>query len=421
VSVQEERPKPVGKAAGKGAVAPAGGAAPRVVPAPVAESAAPAPQRSAASLAPELYAIAQNGPVSFQHVVQARRIRQLHKEYFTQSFELEGMLRRRFVEETDDPVVSEYYCVRAYGGCALTKSGALYSVLNTYATDVMEIEAAVKQLDRDALRVFAPKRHLDRRNDQVWEICETLYSVMTRVMATADVLTKDPASASRRPKNGAVPKAPSASDAGREEALVALHREWDQARKRVLALVQREARFAYFAGVMAGVVVAVALFGALAALADRFWQDQVETPSLVASTVAGAVGAAVSVTQRMANGTLVLDFTASRPQKLVLGAARPVVGAVFACVVQFALLGGLLTMGTTKTDQTSATFAFFAVIGFASGFSERLATDILERAGAVLTAAPKPDGPQQTPAKLPTPDDVVSVPPPPITDPLVPD
>jgi hypothetical protein len=63
-------------------------------------------------------------------------------------------------------------------------------------------------------------------------------------------------------------------------------------------------------------------------------------------------------------------------------------------------------------DQTSATFAFFAVIGFASGFSERLATDILERAGSVLTAVPKPDATPGVSARASAPAEVVSVPPP---------
>lgn len=368
------------------------------------------PPRSAEAIAPDLYAISQTGPVSFQHIAMARRIRTLRKEYAPQSRELERLLRDRFVQELGEPIVNEYFCVRAYGGCALTRSGRIYSVLNTYAADVMEIEASVKQLDRDALRVFASARQSPDRDAQVREIGETLYSVMTRVMATADVLTRDPAEAAA--KDGATrPDTP--APAGGEDPLVALHREWDQARKRVLALMQREARFDYFTGVMIGVFAAICLFGGIAALAHVYWRDQVATPSLVASTVSGAIGAAVSVAQRMANGTLVLDFTASRQQKYVLGAARPVVGAVFACIAQFALLGGLLTMANPNSpDQTSATFAFFAVIGFASGFSERLATDILERAGSVLTAVPKPDATPGVSARASAPAEVVSVPPP---------
>lgn len=386
-------------------------------PADLSDGGGDATPRAAKAIAPDLYAIAENGPVAFQHIAQARRIRQLRKELAPQSRELEQLLRKRFVQELAEPIMSEYYCARAYGGCALTEGGRIFSVLNTYVSDLVEIEGEIKQLNRDALRMFASRRReAQDRNAQVREIGETLYSVMTRVMATADVFTEDRPDAAQPGTTARSPQ-PETSSAGREDALAALHREWDQARERTMALIQREARFEYFTGVLIGVALAVGMFGGVAALAVQYWQDQVAAPSLVASTVAGAVGAAVSVTQRMSNGTLVLDYTASRRQKLLLGAARPFVGSIFACVVQFALLGGLLTMqNPNQSQQTPATFAFFAMIGFASGFSERFATDILERAGSVLTSTSHQGAPADAGGKVAPHGPSAPVPPPPASD-----
>ena len=98
--------------------------------------------------------------------------------------------------------------------------------------------------------------------------------------------------------------------------------------------------------------------------------------------------------QRISTGKSVLDFNASRWQLGALGALRPFVGAIFGTVTQFALASGLL--GTTNVPTTTS-FGVFALIGFAAGFSERFATDMVERAGQVL-AGTAPEPPQSPPS-----------------------
>ena len=66
-----------------------------------------------------------------------------------------------------------------------------------------------------------------------------------------------------------------------------------------------------------------------------------------------------------------IDFTAPKQQKIALGALRPIVGAVFGAVVYFAIIGGLLAVEARTGKDASITVAFFAVAGFAAGFSER--------------------------------------------------
>ncbi len=121
-------------------------------------------------------------------------------------------------------------------------------------------------------------------------------------------------------------------------------------------------------------------------MAVRYGANQLSEPSepgsLTAAIIGGAAGAVISVTQRMTANTLVLDFSASKKQKLALGMLRPIVGAVFGAVVYFAMVGGLLAVNAKTGKDASIALAFFAVAGFVSGFSERFATDVLDRASS---------------------------------------
>jgi hypothetical protein len=350
--------------------------------------------RDARALVPDLAAVIDSGPVGFEHIVQARRVRQLHKKYGPQSRELEREVREKFVAQEGTALASQYYCTVAYGGCARAVDGRIFSVLNTYVADLVVLEGTIKQWARDAVKVFAASDKADQRQD----ISETLYSVLTRVMATADVMA-----------------ATDTTPEARHEAVQSIHAEWSLARKRTASLIQREARFEYFGGVLIGALITLGLFSILGAVAAEHWPNQISAPSLLAASLSGTVGAVVSVGQRMSTGDLVLDFTASRTQKILLGSLRPLVGGTFATVVQFALLGGLLTMqGPEDTQNTPASFAFFALAGFAAGFSERLATDILERAGAMLVP---PAGAAVAPQQVARPEDMPSSPAPQMTPP----
>jgi hypothetical protein len=41
--------------------------------------------------------------------------------------------------------------------------------------------------------------------------------------------------------------------------------------------------------------------------------------------------------------------------------------------------------GREPSPESPATFAFYCLVGFAGGFSERLATDLIERAGKLMS------------------------------------
>lgn len=345
----------------------------------------------AQKVSPELFRTVTEGHTSFDHVAMARRIRGLRPGLADESRLMEQLAKDRLLHSTDDGIESEYWCTEEYGGCALTTQGRLLSVSNTHEQELVLTEARVRQLGRDVEQVFARPQVLEARRGSA----RTLYSVLTRVMATADLFT----SASSTPED-------------RDRAMATLQAEWRYAERRTMQIIQRQARFEYFAGVIGGVILALFVFGVVGWLAATYWPNQINAPAFLAASLAGSVGALVSVLERMmprgdstVRRQLVLDYTAPRAQRFLIGGARPLVGGIFAVVVYFALLGGLLTIqGPTSTTQnTPATFAFFGLLGFAAGFSERFATDILERAVAPLSGTDKDQAPVADQAVTPDP------------------
>jgi hypothetical protein len=139
-----------------------------------------------------------------------------------------------------------------------------------------------------------------------------------------------------------------------------------------------QAQIVYFAAMA---VLATAL-GALA-LIGSWW---VHVPGLTADQylygciAAGALGAVVSVIQRINSGTFDLAYDVGRPYVAFLGGLRPVLGAAFGLVLYFAVASGLLDIFKLPDENPQRFFAFF-VIAFLAGFSERWAQDTLTSLG----------------------------------------
>jgi hypothetical protein len=340
---------------------------------------------------PELYRAAVTSRGTLEAILQARLIRakdspdrenrpERYRENWWVSQYLEGRLRQSF-EEQFGRITGTYWCTKIQGGGLVTDRGYVLSSVNMHDEELMTIEVLLKQLARDAQGAFTwdpvrtSARAQESRHANLAEISAMLFSALTRVLHTADVRA-DPASTA----------------ADRTAAINATRAEWRLAQHRTAVLIQRQARLEYFLGVLIGAPFAVALFALLGVSAANLWPDAVSPSSFVAATVCGALGAVVSVTQRMATGRLKIDYTASAWAKGVLGAWRPFLGGTLGGVLQFAIIGGLLTVqGREPTPDSPATFAFYALVGFAGGFSERLATDLLERAGQLISPTRTPE------------------------------
>lgn len=271
-------------------------------------------------------------------------------------------------EERTGHILNKYVCTHIRGGGALLrlpdKSFELHTVLNTGSAELVALEAQCHQLVGDIRTVFTRP---DRDSDSTRVLSEAVYSAASRVLAAADVLAAA----------GSTPDAIA-------NAVQTAKTDVAQAADRVGTAVQRQTRLKYFFGSLAGGAAMIVLCALLGWLSARYWSARVDPGALLAATLFGALGAIVSVVQRMAKDNLVLDFNAPVRQLVILGSFRPVVGAIFGAVVQFILTGGLLG------GAVNPSFGVFALLGFVSGFSERFATDMIERAGQVISGADTP-------------------------------
>jgi hypothetical protein len=287
----------------------------------------------------------------------------------------ERALRRKF-EQQQGPIQNSFYCSMITGGAALTEQPApggpgqpgrprLHTVLSSPVVELVQLDSDCGVLAEQAGSAFSEPRQLG----QLRLAMEIVYSVMTRVLAAADSCGR-----------------PGSRPADQHASIAAAVAEYDSARRRIGAVIQRQARFTYFQGVLLGSSVALAICALAGLVGAHNWPSVVNTPAMLGAGVFGVLGAVTSVFQRMSSGQLLLDFNASRGQLILLGSARPFVGAVLGLVVQFALVGGFFA-AAPRADSPTSSFGFFALAGFAAGFSERFATDMLERAGQIVGGA----------------------------------
>jgi hypothetical protein len=156
-----------------------------------------------------------------------------------------------------------------------------------------------------------------------------------------------------------------------------------------------QAQIVYFAG-MALVVVVLSTIAAI-------WLS-LTWAAPVAALVAGAIGALVSVVQRINSGQFDLDYDVGRPYALFLGGLRPLIGGAFAMVITFAFTGGLLHLPVAENETKPDRRLALLVLSFLAGFSERWAQDTLVAAvPGVGKAQAQPPAPAPAPAPPPPP------------------
>jgi hypothetical protein len=139
-----------------------------------------------------------------------------------------------------------------------------------------------------------------------------------------------------------------------------------------------QAQIAYFAG-MAAIAGLISLVAALSL--------SIEWHTWVAALIAGAVGAVVSVVQRINAGDFELEYDVGRPYAFFLGGLRPMIGAAFALAISFAFTSGMTHLPVSDSDPAANKRMAILVVAFLAGFSERFAQDTLATAAPKLKAA----------------------------------
>lgn len=145
-------------------------------------------------------------------------------------------------------------------------------------------------------------------------------------------------------------------------------------------VLQRNALVRYFYGMLAGVALLVTIGIVLSFIETGVFGLGNEVFAVVVA--AGSIGAFVSVLTRISSGrfslsrgTLALQQAKRKAMMMwVLGAFRPVIGAVFATAFVIFQNSGLIPVQPAK-DVTLATY--YAGVAFIAGFSERWAQDMV--------------------------------------------
>jgi hypothetical protein len=148
----------------------------------------------------------------------------------------------------------------------------------------------------------------------------------------------------------------------------------------------KSARIWYFAGMLCGLLGVIALGAVIPFVIMLFGHLDLATTSMrrfYACFVAGAVGAIVSVMTRMRDEDRIkLDYEVGELLIVLLGAFRPLLGAIFGVVAYFAIEGGVIGL-TAPTGHPA--FFYYALFAFLAGFSERFAHVILGKADLAVS------------------------------------
>jgi hypothetical protein len=209
------------------------------------------------------------------------------------------------------------------------------------------------------------------------KICmRMIFGVITTLLGTLDQRQLDHVSGR--------PGAAFGSDPTEVEAL---ERELAQAQAYYRQAAQRQAQLDYMLGMLTCLAIAAVVTAIVALTAGLL-----DKPATVA-VLGGATGATVSVMSRMSSGGLKLNPESGTKTIRALGFMRPIIGAVFGAVVFAFLDGGIIDLFTPPQDETQ--LAFYAGLGFISGFSERFAQDVIAQVGP---KTPQPPDTASSPA-----------------------
>jgi hypothetical protein len=163
-------------------------------------------------------------------------------------------------------------------------------------------------------------------------------------------------------------RADGADKPAKSTVLAPEHAAIDKAEAYYKEAANGQAQMVYFGG-MAAVALTLSLVAGV-------WLA-IDWASPVAALIAGAVGAVVSVIQRINNGKFTLEYDVGSPYTFFLGGLRPLIGGAFAMAISFAFTGGLLHLPVAANETTDHRRLALLVLSFMAGFSERWAQDTL--------------------------------------------
>ncbi len=149
---------------------------------------------------------------------------------------------------------------------------------------------------------------------------------------------------------------------------------------------ERRAQIQYTVGMVCGALFLLAVTFPLNRLLHLSIVGITTPQYLIDSFIGGAIGAVISVMSRISFQKCTLDYTAGKFILWLLGAFRPVIGAVFGVVFCVMSEGKVLPLAPQSTDVAPY---FYSGLAFIAGFSERWAQDMLVMGARGISTQPQ--------------------------------
>lgn len=379
--------------------------------------------RRAEGSGPEFDSAIAAKSVSLGHLVEALGLkrashdsssRALYERYFSE-------LMKAY--QTDGVTVEEaYFCQNLAGGAVLTSQenrpqdgrgtsgwnrwrgrSSGYGAEDRYRIHIRYPTESVVAVNPDFAQVLWRCVALSKRATQLLRtqnsiaIHKSMYSLVVYLLSVLDTVQSEEDEAGRR---------------GRIKIAIAdAHRRLDEAGRQFEASSRWGSNFAYFKGLLVGLavlgaVVLTAVLGVVVVAAKSDWEPTSTVQTFLAVTSAGGTGAVVSVMTRMSSDDFYLDPLAEHRAVRMLGAFRPLIGAVFGAATFLVVAGGLLDIVPDSIEASpTMRLLYFSALGFVAGFNERFATGVLSkvatrtgdeldatRTKAAPSAGQRPDG-----------------------------
>jgi hypothetical protein len=265
--------------------------------------------------------------------------------------------------------VDSYWCERPPGGVALTEKQPAVLLRRLGRTSETRLHRMTEELVRNEPEFARLLLEIDRYVIRVSNVLSGMsrrIALFTLFALTRNILTYlEDAHERQRP-----------ADADHESMLQAHRKNLADFRRYYDEAAVRQAQIVYFIGMLGGsVMIAMAAVG-LGFLFTHINVPGVNLTLFIGCLISGGIGAVMSVLIRMSSGAFDVNHEVGREYLKRLGSFRPAIGAIFALVLYFAITGGLIPQ-VSVPQRPSEAFAFFLAVGFAVGFSERLAKETL--------------------------------------------